>query len=218
MSYNRPPYRRSSGLPSWLVFIIAIALVMGGYYLWLGLQNFLQTSGLGVVEATQRAELIDTATAQLRPTQRGTVMLGATLLPTPTPIPECMDFTITANIAILRSAPSQTGEVLAQLPAGEVVCVLGDEERGEFKWYLIDQNRRTNRIEEAYMREDLLEAVNPTLTPSQTMTPAPTVTDMPTATPTETPEPSNTPTRDPSASDTPRPTPTPSYTPAMQSA
>ena len=53
----------SGGVPAWLVFVVAVAIVLAAYYLWVGVQNYLRTGGLGVVEATRQAELIVTATA-----------------------------------------------------------------------------------------------------------------------------------------------------------
>ncbi len=225
MSYSRRPVTQSrrntpqgSGLPPWLVFLIAIATVFGIYYLYLGMRTFFETGGLGVAQATERAEVVSSATARTRPTQRGGVVLGATLAPTVTPVPECQDFVITAEVAIMRAEASVNAAIVDQLPAGEILCVIERQEVGEWGWYLIDTNRRTSRIDPAYMREDVIQAVNPTLTPSITWTPAPTVTDLPSATFTYTPEPSLTPTRDPRASDTPTPSPTPTPTPVLQSA
>lgn len=178
-------YRRSrSGPPAWLVFLVAVALVFGGYYLIRGAQDFLRTGGLGVQEATARAQIIASATADREariPTQSGAIEL----IPTGTPPPACIDFRVVVSSARVRASPD--GAVLTGFPQGTLVCVISRAESNS-AWYLIDQNPRTRRIDEAYISENVIEAVNPTPTPSRTPTPLPTVTSMPvSATPTITP-------------------------------
>ncbi|HEX2620543.1 MAG TPA: SH3 domain-containing protein, partial [Phototrophicaceae bacterium] len=139
------------GLPAWLVFLMAVALVFGGYYLWLGAQSFLQTGGLGVVEATERAVIVGTATARFLPTRTTSNPFGLTLQPTASEIPPCQDFVvIVEQQAIVRNAPSVRGEVVRTLSQGDVVCVVGKE--GETDWYIIDTNPLTRRLDAAYMR------------------------------------------------------------------
>ena len=58
--------------------------------------------------------------------------------------------------------------------------MLGREDGSE--WYSIDLNPSTRRIELAYMHESIIEAVNPTPTPSITPTPSNTVSPPPTVT------------------------------------
>ena len=196
----------NSGPPGWLVFVFAVALVFGSYYVWLGVRNFVQTGGLGRVEATEQAVALVTATAERIQAQRDAI----TPLPSLTPIPECQDFVIVSSIrANLRQLPNTESGVIDTLAPGEVICVIELEVSGE--WYLIDSNPRTRRIDVAYIHESIVEALNPTLTPSLTFTPLPTVTDIPTHTPTITPSPAPTDTLDPNA--TPTTTPTPSSTP-----
>ena len=52
--------RRNSrnGPPAILAFLLAAALVFGVYYIWQGVQTYLRTGGLGVVESTQRAQQV----------------------------------------------------------------------------------------------------------------------------------------------------------------
>jgi hypothetical protein len=201
----------SGGVPAWLVFVVAVAIVLAAYYLWVGVQNYLRTGGLGVVEATRQAELIVTATAD-----RVQGVPTRTPVPTFTPIPACQDFVVTVPSAIVREQPSANAAIVTSLAAGESVCVLGRE--GSTEWYTIDSNPRTRLLELVYMHETVIEAVNPTPTPSLTPTPLPTVTPQPSATPTLSPEPQPTRTLDPDATDTPTPTPTPTPTEALQSA
>jgi hypothetical protein len=177
-----------------LVFLIAVATGLGGYYLWTGVQDYLRAGGLGIVEATQRAELIASAT------QARVVIITAaapvvTLFPTPTDVPPCQDFEVAAPVAIIRDRPSVNGAILDQVPQGTVICVIGragDDPDNE--WFLLDFNRRTRRLDAAYMREDVILPLNPTLTPSRTVTRPPTVTAIPTTPSPFSPTPSLTPT------------------------
>ncbi|MGV2438188.1 MAG UNVERIFIED_CONTAM: hypothetical protein LVT10_27630 [Anaerolineae bacterium] len=63
MNRRRQSYSNANP-PSWFVFLTGLALVMGMYYLWQGGLSYLSTGGLGVEEATQRAQLIATSTAE----------------------------------------------------------------------------------------------------------------------------------------------------------
>ena len=209
------------GLPPWLVFIIAVALVFGGYYLWIGIRDFLESGGLGVMEATERAAVIQSATAEFGVSAGGSAS-RRTPVPTPTPVPPCQEFAVIVEVAIVRASPNTTSPVLDQIPGGEAICVIEyDTDAG---WYLIDLNPRTNRLDTGYMADFLIEALNPTPTPSNTVSPAPTVTDLPsdtpsitepptiTLTPSSTSQPSTTPTPDASQPLSPVP-PSPSVTP-----
>lgn len=171
--------------------MMAVALVFGGYYIWLGLRDFLETGGLGIQEATERAAIIGTATGEFEATRQA--VIGPTRearFATFTPIPPCEDFVVSVPVAIVRDMPSTAGEIVEQLPQGQTVCVLGREMHDEVIWYLVDANPATRRLDAAFMREDLIEALNPTPTPSRTLTALPTVTSLPT---TATPTPSITP-------------------------
>jgi hypothetical protein len=220
MSLGRRPSRAprrggGDGPPAWLIFLVGIALVFGGYYLWLGAQNFLRTGGRGVVEATERAVIVSTATAEsFLPTRQ------ATLVATPTPVPECKAFVVNVPNARVRQSPSESAATIDSLFQNAEVCVL-ERAAPDSEWYVIDQNPATRRLELAYMHESVLEALNPTATPSRTPTPLPTVTATPSptltpVTPTLTAPPTET--RDPATPDTPTPTFTPSSTAPRQSA
>lgn len=204
-------YRRGGGgPPAWLVFVVGVALVFGIYYVWLGVQNFLRTGGKGVVEATERAEIISTATAVfLIPTRNNALSA--------TPLPNCQDFVISVPIAIVREAPNKTAPIVDQLPQGQVMCVFGRSEVDP-EWYTVNMRPESRRIELAYMHESVIEAVNPTPTPSRTVTALPTVTPTPSPTATQTAVPRPTETYNPDITNTPRPTPTPTLTPPLQSA
>jgi hypothetical protein len=217
MRYNtRPPRRNKSGggPPAWFVFLVGVALVFGLYYLVQGVQNFFRTGGQGVVEATERAVVVASATAA-----RGTRLDEVetrTPFPSRTPVPECQTFVVSVPNAIVRDAPSSSGGLLGSMVEGEEVCVLGREP--ETDWYVIDRTPGTRRLDIAYMHETVIRAVNPTPTPSRTPTALATVTPLPTGTPTRTPSPQPTvptATLNPVQSATPTETPTPTDTPTI---
>lgn len=217
MSFGRTPRRphgRGGGPPAWFIFLVGVAIVFGVYYLWLGVQNFIRTGGRGVVEMTQQAQVVFTATAaQVRPTSSGAN------LPTSTPVPTCTDFVVSVPNAIVRQNPGPNAAIVTSYSQGQSVCVLG-RASAESEWYFIDMNPRTRRIEPAYMHETVVEAVNPTVTPTRTptFTRTPTPSDTPTITSTPRLLPTDTP--DPAISATPSPeppTPTLSPTPPRSS-
>ncbi|MCA9885682.1 MAG: SH3 domain-containing protein [Anaerolineae bacterium] len=182
MSYSS----RRSGPPSWFIFLIAIAIVFGIYYVFIEARNFFASGALSPINATQEAELEATATIERRLAQDAL----PTRRPTTTPPPECQIFVVSVPSAIVRDQPSTAGRLLESIPEGTEVCVIQRE--GSSDWYLIDRNTITNRIEVGYMRDDLVDPLNPTPTPSDTMPPPPSIT--PTFTPSITPIPTITPT------------------------
>lgn len=212
---SRP--RSGGGPPAWFVFLIGVALVFGLYYLAQGVQNFIRTGGQGVIESTQQAVLVATATADR--VTRFQSAAETTPIPSRTPVPECQSFIVSVPNAIIRDAPTSNGGLVGSLNEGEEVCVLGREP--ETDWYVIDRTPGTRRLDIAYMHDTVIRAVNPTPTPSRTPTPLATVTPLPSDTPTRTPTPAPTvPTATPehveSATpvDTETPTPTPTVTPS----
>lgn len=210
MSYRYRSPSPKKRLPGILVFALGAALIFGAYSIFQGAANFIRTGGQGVVEATQHAQVVDTATA-FRVTRMATQ--AAALLPSATPLPECEDFRVIVPNAIVREQPAPNAPIVTGLMQNTIVCVLSREPGTE--WYAIDQNRDTRRAELAYMHESVIEAVNPTLTPSITPTPSNTFTPLPTVTNTPVPSATRIPptaTRDrrtPLASSTPIPTITP---------
>lgn len=200
------------GPPAWLVFLVAVALVFGGYYVWLGISNYLRTGGLGIIEATERANVIETATAE-----RVVAQPLRTVPPTFTPIPDCQPFFVSVPQAIMRDAPNTNAEIIQQLAQGSEICVIGRAEEND-EWYIVDGNMDTRRIEFAYMHETIIRAADPTATPTRTFTPPPTITEVPSLTPSRTWTPSRTPTQAPTITVdpdvTPSATPTPTITPS----
>jgi hypothetical protein len=224
---RRPPTQNrrpigNNGPPAWLVFLLGVALVFGSYYVWLGISDFIASGGLGIQEATEQAAT-ETATRIApaiaggdSPFSGGGAVPESELVVTPvatfTPVPECKMFRITVTRANIRISPNTAAALVDVYELGDEICVI-DRAPEATDWYLIDLNPQTRRINEAYVFEEIVEAINPTPTPSLTYTPAPTVTDLPTVTPSITPTTAPTATPDPDL--TPTPTPTPTLTPTL---
>lgn len=201
---------RQSPTSPWLVFLTAVAVIFGLYYLWQGFRTYLQSGGLGVLEATEQAQIVATATA----INRLEASRQVTLRPTSTPIPECKEFTVSVPSAIVRDTASTNGTIVTSWNRGTRVCMI-DRAPEDNEWFIVDGNPETRRIEFAYMHETVIEALNPTLTPSRTPTPLSTVTPLPSDTPSRTPTPAPTVTTDPRATATPTQTPTRTPTPTL---
>ena len=185
---RRPTNRRGrDGLPAWLIFLVGIALVFGIYYVWLGVQSFLRSGGRGILESTQSAALVSTATAAFIETGIPTVK------PTTTPFPPCEPFIVIVPNARVRAAASDSGAVLTSFFMNDTVCVEG-RAAPDSEWYIIDWKPETRRVDIAYMHESVIEAKNPTPTVTNTQKPPPSVTPAPTFTPSRTPKVSATPT------------------------
>lgn len=213
-THNRKPSYQRGGPPAWLIFLLGIALVFGAYYLWTGVQHVLKDGGLIISEATGQANSIATETAVQIQTQEHSMLQS---FPTSTPLPECKDFIVNVPSAVVRQSPSTAALPVDTFDFGEIVCVI-ERDPADNNWYRIDLNRNTRRIEDAYMHADIIEAINPTPTPTQSFTPAPTVTPAPTDTPTLSPTPVPTRTPNPNATSTPTDTPQPTPTTPLQSA
>ena len=172
-------YRRHT-TPPWLIFLITVAFVMGSYYLWVGVKTYLRTGGLGVEEATEQAVVVATTRAAQ---QANRAIPTATLFPSFTPIPPCQNWVVSVPSAVIRRAPSVESPIIDTFDGGADVCVI--ERVANTEWYLIDAAPETRRIEEGYMRGDIIRPLNPTPTQTLTVTPPPTVTPI-------TPSPTNT--------------------------
>jgi hypothetical protein len=209
MALRRPPQRGDSG-SQWVVFLVGVAIVFGLYYIGRGFADFVRAGGRGIAEATRGAEIVNSATAERLST------LNITFTPsiTPTPGPSCTPFVVSVTSARVRQQPAPDAPILGAYDFGTEICVL----RKVGEWYEIDNNARTRRLELAYMNETVLEARNPTATPTLTFTPPPTVTDAPTPTPSDTPRPRPTETANPRATPTPSDTPTVTPSPPFDSA
>lgn len=170
------------------------------------MQTYLSTGGLGVDAATERAAII--ATTQSVEAATNAVPTN-TLFPSRTPIPPCETWLVDVESAIIRRFASTDSAVVEARDRNAEICIL--EPVGETDWFLVDVDPDTRRVEEGYMRNDVIRPLNPTLTPSDTVTPLPTVTPI---VPTDTPMPTITPTPDPDLSPSPTQTPLPTVTPA----
>lgn len=203
---------RQSKSPAWLVFIVAVAMILGGYYLWQGFRAYLQSGGLGIIEATEQARIGATATANRLQTLP---QFESSRQATFTPVPECKQFIVSVPSAIVRERASTSAPIVTSWSQGTRVCMI-DRAPTDREWYVVDGNPETRRIEFAYMHESVIDALEPTLTPSRTPTALSTVTPLPTNTITRTPSPIPTATINPraTATDTPTLTATPTITPS----
>jgi len=178
--------RQGGGPPAWFTFLLGVAFVFGGSYLWANLQTFMRSGVVSVSEATAISQDLSTSTAVQQVTEVANL---PTRRPTATAKPPCQEFEVTANSGIMRQAASTTARLLESLPQGTVICVL-DSLTGDdgFTWYFIDRDGITNFIEPGYMREDVIRPINPTATPTTTQLPPATVTLTYTPTSTATPD------------------------------
>ena len=166
--------RRGGGPPAWFTFLLGVAFVFGGTYLWSNFQTFMRSGVVSVSEATAISQGLGTSTAVRQVTA---VAELPTRRPSPTPKPECQEFEVSAGNGIMRQAASTDSRLLESLEQGTVVCVLDRVEGADgFTWYFIDRDAITNFIEPGYMRQDVVRALNPTPTPSNTAPPPPTIT------------------------------------------
>ncbi len=165
-------YRRNTNPspPTWLVFMVGVAVVFGVYYAWNGITQFL--SGVPVLDPTARAILDVTATVAVATQQ---IENMPTRRPSATPLPECIPFVVSVANAFVREQAGIQFDAIEQFSRDTEVCVL-ERAATDAAWYLIDRDIRTRRIEPAYMSEDVIRPLNPTPTPSSTLLPAPTVT------------------------------------------
>ncbi len=206
---RRPTGRRGrDGLPAWLIFLVGVALVFGIYYVWLGVQSFLRSGGRGIIESTQNAAIVSTATAAFIETGIPTVK------PTTTPFPPCEHFYVIVPNARVRAAPSDTGAVLTSFFMDDPICVEG-RAAPDSEWYIIDWKPETRRVDIAYMHESVIAPKNPTPTPTNTQKPPPSVTPVPTLTPSRTPTITRTPKESPTPTITLTPTATPTNAPTV---
>ena len=105
MSYSS---RRGDGPPAWFIFLLAVALIFGIYYLWAGLQNYLTTGGLSVAEATEISQFDVTATAVRQMALQAAL---PTRRPTSTPKPPCQEFEVIVPSAIVRREPTTSSSM-----------------------------------------------------------------------------------------------------------
>lgn len=166
--------RQGGGPPAWFTFLLGVAFVFGGTYLWSNLQTFMRSGIVSVSEATVISQGLATSTAER---QVAAIAELPTRRPSATPKPACQEFEVSAGSGIVRQAASTSSRLLESLREGTVVCVLesliGDD---DFTWYFIDRDAVTNFIEPGYMRRDVVQPLYPTPTASNTAAPPPTIT------------------------------------------
>lgn len=165
--------KRSSSPPTWFIMLIGVAFVFGGFRLWQEVQFFFREGQFFLPTATLNSRITPTPAPNL---------IIATRFPSPTPLPECQEYIVTADSVNVRAQPSTIAQVLEIIAKDTVVCVLAKE--GE--WFFVDRDKRTRRLEAGYIYEPLLRSAIPTPTTTPTVRPAPTITLTFTRTPTPT--------------------------------
>jgi hypothetical protein len=200
--------RNRSGPSPLLVVVIGAFVVFGGYYVWTGFLSFLEDRGDITVQITREVQA--TSTAQAAP-QHPTIFVPATF----TPLPPCIPFVVNVERAVYRDCPSTDDKQCPRVDSltyGTEVCVYS-RARENPEWYVVELNPGGAYRDIVFMHESVIEAVNPTPTPTATLPPLPTVTPLPTDTPPPTRPITPTETPDQATPPTPAPTRTPSPTP-----
>ena len=102
---------RRGSQPAWLITLVGVALVLPGWYLWQGVQNYLRSGDPGVREVTGQARLFAGPTVIRQWTRR----VEFAPPPTRTPMPECQPFVVVVPEAIVRAAPAADARIVRGL-------------------------------------------------------------------------------------------------------
>jgi hypothetical protein len=225
-------YRQSRGTPVLFLALLAGMLVFGSYFVWRGFLAWVDSGGDITAPVTAAAAgTEENSVAQMSTLSLGTTVPLNLLLVSPTPARECMLFRVIVIRARIRECPATTCATMDQPAQGAQICVYGpaqiDPQYPDAQnWYEVnlDPNDPLPRI--GFMRNDLIEPINPTKRPTRTATALPTITPTRTIrptitlTPSETLPPTDPPTLDPNATTPAVPalptiTPTPFQTPTL---
>jgi hypothetical protein len=204
--------RQSKNIPGWLVALAGLFLVFGGYYIWRGVIAFFESNGNIAAPATYA--VIEKQTPTLGEEDMPTIDFGAGAMPTER---SCQDFRVSVIRARVRECPKETCATLSMPSQGTKICVYGLVLQAP-DWYEINISPDEPFPRTGYMHTSVLDALNPTKTPTRTYTPLPTVSPVPSPTPSRTFTPLPTRTPHPAAPATWTPTPTHTPAPPIQSA
>ncbi len=206
--------RQSKNFPTGLIILAGMLLVFGGYYVWRGMMDFLDSSGNITAPATSTAlaRLTITLGAQ---TDEPTVNFIAPVLATKTPARPCQEFRVNVVRARVRECPKDSCNTVVLPGQGAKICVLGSVPSAP-DWYEINLSPDDTIPQIGYMHNSVLDPANPTPRPTRTPKPLATVTPIPSETPTRTPTPLPTHTPNPAAPATWTNTPTPTPVPPLQ--
>ena len=164
-----------SGPPTPLIIVIAIALVLGCFLLWLGTLRFLNADDEGQQSAAN-APGDDSQSDGLVPT----FDLG----PSPTPVPACQPYEVAVESALMRRCPDNSCDIRESLPFEATVCVYGRAEHEDYtdsaSWYVVDLNADGAFHDLVFMHESVLRPLEPTPIASPTRLALPTITPTPT--------------------------------------
>src|SRR5947207_158432 len=103
--------RQSSNFPGWLVVVAGLLLVFGGYYVWRGFMNFMDSSGNIAAPPTieaQKTARWQTATAESAVNQATAQYENLLPMATATPAQPCQDFRVSVVRARIRQCPKES--------------------------------------------------------------------------------------------------------------
>jgi hypothetical protein len=174
--YSRP------GPSTPLVIVTAIACVLVCVLFWVA---SLRVLGGALGGAATQTRIVEDVLAS-----NPTFDMGPSL----TPIPVCEQFSVNVDRTVLRICPDQECEARQLVTYGQELCVYGhalpqEQYPDAVQWFEVDINSSGAFRELVYVHEDVVQAMNPTPTPTRTFTPLPTITQTPTLRQTVTPTP-----------------------------
>lgn len=164
-------YRESRGTPIWLITIVGMMLVFGGYYTWRGLIAFFESGGniaAPVIDETATVAYEKTATAV------ATIMAVPFdfLLPTKTSSRICQDYHVSVSVARVRECPDQACATLDRPVQNTEICVYKVVKDAP-DWFEIDLAPAASQPQLAYMHNSVLKAGKPARAVTRTFTPVP---------------------------------------------
>ncbi len=171
-----------SGTPIWLIVLVGMLVVFGGFFIWSGLLRFLNASGDITAPVTAQA-----ASAAQQDQASASASEPIPTIPTETPVRPCQSFRVNVVKARVRECAKDTCATLETMYSeGAVVCVYGVAPAAT-DWYEVNLRPTSVYPQIVYMHTSVLDAINPTRRPTRTATALPTVTLIPTLRPSRTP-------------------------------
>jgi len=165
-----------SGPPTPLIIVIAIAMVLGCFLLWVGALRFLDSGGGAASQGEVNEQGDEDQSNGLVPT----FDVG----PSRTPVPYCQHFEVSVDSALMRKCPDESCDIRESLPYETEVCVYGRAQSSDYadaeRWYVVDLNADGAFRDLVYMHESVLRSIEPTLAATSARPALPTITLTPT--------------------------------------
>jgi hypothetical protein len=166
-----------SGPPTPLIIVIAIAMVLACFLLWLGMLRYFETN--------EGAGSQSTVNAQEEAAQSDDLVPTFNIGPSRTPVTACQRFEVRVESALMRECPAESCDIRESLPFDEEVCVYGRAQNGDYldaeSWYVVDLNANGAFRDLVYMHESVLRAIEATPIATATRPVLPTITPTPTS-------------------------------------